>query len=188
MKVALLRDTLLTRESFIPPFLHLSVAVLHKPQGSDGVRGEGFLGRQEKMDQEQEFNVLMEMFNQGEDQTPYVMLHAPEPYNWDMENCISHYDAIELGIACMEPFPNMKPCKRFRECVSCQSFKGTQWHQSHAAKYHEALKFFLEALPPYWRSMNSEGNEPEGIVFLDKILAKYPDVMKQLSHRGAVRM
>ena len=114
---------------------------------------------------------MLELYDQVEENAPYVMLHAPEPYVWEMETCISHYEAIGLGITCMVPYPSMKPCKKFRECVSCQGFKGTQWHLSQAAGYHRALNFFMGVLPPCWSSMNSEGNELEGIAFLDRVLA-----------------
>ena len=98
------------------------------------------------MDQEQETAMIMQMVEQ-DDQGAYVTLHAPNPYNWDTENSISHFGAIQLGVTCMNPYPSLKPCRDFRECVSCQGFKGAKWNNDQAKEFYQALKLLKMVMP-----------------------------------------
>ena len=106
---------------------------------------------------EQEMEMIMHMVEQ-DDQAAYVTLHAPSPYHWDTDNVITHFDAIDMGVTCMNPYPNVRPCKDFRECLTCQGFKGSKWNNDQAEEFFQALKLLKTVMPNTWSLDNTQGN------------------------------
>ena len=107
----------------------LSVAVWLKAKPllwveTTGQTKTGSMNQMDEVTVEQELEVLMNLM---EDEEPtYVALHAPNPYQWDTDNVITHREAIEMEITCMKQYPSSPPCKKLKECLTCQGLKGAK--------------------------------------------------------------